>query len=710
MVSKTGPSCTRGWLLLVALPFLLILAWWLRDSLAFVQSTHNGAGLFWSDSEVTLNLRLGCPSNGSLTEWGPCWDDAAEDAARKWNATGANFTFRIQSPSQPVDPCGGQDGLTTVVWADTMCGEAFGDATLAVTQNWFRSTGELIDSDVLFNTKHSWNTYSGSHRSYAIDFHRVAIHEFGHVLGLDHPDEHGQSVNAIMNSKASNIDRLQTDDIAGIKAIYMDSGDGGSGGGVALDFSITDECNDGRDIEYRFFEDVSDVSRQSKAWPSQYTVYVTSGYGQTHTNRLDCTPGYKVCYGARPKGDRSVHWGVGIDADQSCDNCCTTCPTSGTGEISKALICSDDGGGDDHGDTRGEATRVHLPSDTQGRLERRGDEDWFQFTAPQAGTLTVETTGSTDTSGTLYTAGGGWLDSDYDSGRGDNFRISREVSAGTYYVRVNGFLTTGSYTLHARFTAGLDDDHGDSRQEATNIRLPSDTQGTLERTSDEDYFRLSVPRSGTLTVETIGSTDTSGILYTADGFFLDFDFDSGSGDNFRIVHEVSAGAYYVEVSGFLTTGPYILRVRFTASGGGGSGNRGVLENPQPGAFKSGIGVISGWKCEAAGPLTVRFNGGNPIPLAYGNERSDTQSVCGDTNNGFVSIWNWSNLGDGTHTAVVYDSGVEFGRATFRVTTFGQEFLRGARKTITVQDFPHSGTTTVLEWEESSQNFVVREVR
>ena len=65
----------------------------------------------------------------------------------------------------------------------------------------------------------------------------------------------------------------------------------------------------------------------------------------------------------------------------------------------------------------------------------------------------------------------------------------------------------------------------------------------------------------------------------------------------------------------------------------------TLENPGNGSFYSGIGVISGWKCSANGPLTVRFNGGNSIPLAYLNERPDTAGVCGDTNNGFVAIWN-----------------------------------------------------------------------
>ena len=66
----------------------------------------------------------------------------------------------------------------------------------------------------------------------------------------------------------------------------------------------------------------------------------------------------------------------------------------------------------------------------------------------------------------------------------------------------------------------------------------------------------------------------------------------------------------------------------------------TLEVPTPNTTVSGIGVISGWKCDANGPLTVRFNGDTPISLVYGSERTDTRGVCGDTNNGFVTIWNW----------------------------------------------------------------------
>ena len=142
------------------------------------------------------------------------------------------------------------------------------------------------------------------------------------------------------------------------------------------------------------------------------------------------------------------------------------------------------------------------------------------------------------------------------------------------------------------------------------------------------------------------------------------------------------------------------------SGGGGGGGRGaVLENPSDGSFYSGLGVISGWKCTANGPLTVRFNGGAPLSLAYGNERSDVRNAgaCPSAHVGFVSIMNWGILGDGSHTAVVYDNGVEFSRSTFEVATTGEEFVSGAVGECRVPDFPAPGESMRFAWNQATQH-------
>ena len=136
-----------------------------------------------------------------------------------------------------------------------------------------------------------------------------------------------------------------------------------------------------------------------------------------------------------------------------------------------------------------------------------------------------------------------------------------------------------------------------------------------------------------------------------------------------------------------------------------------LDVPSNGDTLSGIGIIHGWKCKAEGAITIRFDDGAPITATYGFPRGDTSPLCGedDGNNGFYTFFNWAILGDGKHTAVAYDDGVEFARSTFRVTTTGEEFLRGATATVSVADFPAPGETAIFVWNQSTQHLELAEV-
>ena len=53
--------------------------------------------------------------------------------------------------------------------------------------------------------------------------------------------------------------------------------------------------------------------------------------------------------------------------------------------------------------------------------------------------------------------------------------------------------------------------------------------------------------------------------------------------------------------------------------------------------------------------------------------------------------------------------IELGRATVRVTTLGEEFLRGVVGECMVADFPTTGETVTLAWQQNSQNFVLTAV-
>ena len=138
-----------------------------------------------------------------------------------------------------------------------------------------------------------------------------------------------------------------------------------------------------------------------------------------------------------------------------------------------------------------------------------------------------------------------------------------------------------------------------------------------------------------------------------------------------------------------------------------SGLTARLENPSSGSFQSGIGLFSGWVCDAL-QVEIEMNGTTRLQAAYGTIRSDTTGVCGDSNNGFALLFNWNLLGDGTHTVRALADGVEFGRARFTVTTLGTEFLTGASGAYTLGDFPHANQNVRIDWQQASQNFVITE--
>ena len=77
-----------------------------------------------------------------------------------------------------------------------------------------------------------------------------------------------------------------------------------------------------------------------------------------------------------------------------------------------------------------------------------------------------------------------------------------------------------------------------------------------------------------------------------------------------------------------------LLAAFVLSSSGVDGEpRGVVENPGPHSYQSGIGVISGWVC-AADLVEIELNGARQ-PAAYGTERADTESGGGTRTTGLA---------------------------------------------------------------------------
>jgi len=220
----------------------------------------------------------------------------------------------------------------------------------------------------------------------------------------------------------------------------------------------------------------------------------------------------------------------------------------GSGEGGIDLSVDFEGASDDHGDSTANATTVASNSTTAGEFEEGGDHDYFRIQISGSGTLTVGTTGSTDTYGTLYDSGGNEIASDDDSGGYPNFSISKILGAGTYFIRLRGYhgATTGDYTLVSSLQSqNPNDDHGDSIATATLVSINSTTSGNFETGGDSDYLRVVASTYGIITVRSTGSSDTFGEVLDSSGVTLVSDDDSGSGLNFMVRYYVAPGTYYI---------------------------------------------------------------------------------------------------------------------------------------------------------------------
>ncbi len=113
----------------------------------------------------------------------------------------------------PIDD--GNDNLNQVFW-DT---QGFSPGTFAITVTTFdNQSGEILDADLIFNqADFVWDTLSEGATSGTVgraSIENIAVHEIGHILGLDHSFTNASSMFPFTDSGAINLTTLEHDDAA----------------------------------------------------------------------------------------------------------------------------------------------------------------------------------------------------------------------------------------------------------------------------------------------------------------------------------------------------------------------------------------------------------------------------------------------------------------------------------------------------------------
>jgi len=161
----------------------------------------------WVEQTIVFHL-------GDLSGSSGFWRGIFEEAADRWNDVWVNKRITTTRDSIGAPFCSSEGTQNKVYFLSTMCGVPWGDA-IAVTP--IVLNGNTVQAaDIVFNSNVIWGAYDGVAIPGVNDFRRVAVHEIGHALGLNHETVEP----SIMTERPSDLYLPQFDDIDTLATRY----------------------------------------------------------------------------------------------------------------------------------------------------------------------------------------------------------------------------------------------------------------------------------------------------------------------------------------------------------------------------------------------------------------------------------------------------------------------------------------------------------
>jgi hypothetical protein len=201
--------------------------------------------------------------------------------------------------------------------------------------------------------------------------------------------------------------------------------------------------------------------------------------------------------------------------------------------------------------------------------------DWFSFAPDSPGILVAETQGDTDTLLDLYRDGELLREND-DVGNDRNARIEYFVEPGVnYLIKASGVRLAGADENAAgpyRFRVTMEPmperkaRPNNTLEQAEAIALGETVTDHFFTAGDVNWYTVSAPGAGRLTIHTEGTLDTLLEVYDKWGELIGRDDDSGYQGNAKVVADTfSAAPVYFRVNAYQgATGRYYVKTKYTA--------------------------------------------------------------------------------------------------------------------------------------------------